>query len=340
MPNILNQDEIDSLLGAMERGEIDQFTEEKKEERFIADYNFRRPNLITKDQLRNFQTIHETFAKEMVSNLALYLRTGVEFNLVSTEQQQYGEFISSLSNITLCVVFSAEPLPGVAVIEVNLSLVFGVVDMLLGGQGDIETEIRVPTEIEVAIMDPFIERILEKLQACWTTLMDVKLKKERHESDPEYIQAAPPDAPVVVLAFDAKIGFANGIVNICYPLPMIQEVNEHLDHISGDRDNYYGRKADKNTRKQVLESLMNVPMPMSVALGDARIRGRDLMDLKPGDIIMLDKSISEPVTVSISGRPMFQARPGRLKDQVAVKICDRLKGGQDADASPTVELNF
>jgi len=340
MPNILNQDEIDSLLGAMERGEIDQFAEEKKEERFIADYNFRRPNLITKDQLRNFQTIHETFAKEMVSNLALYLRTGVEFNLVSTEQQQYGEFISSLSNITLCVVFSAEPLPGVAVIEVNLSLVFGVVDMLLGGQGDIETEIRVPTEIEVAIMDPFIERILEKLQACWTSLMNVKLKKERHESDPEYIQAAPPDAPVVVLAFDSKIGFANGIVNICYPLPMIQEVNEHLDHVSDDRDNYYGRKADKNTRKQVLESLMNVPMPMSVALGDARIRGRDLMDLKPGDIIMLDKSISEPVNVSISGRPMFLARPGKLKDQVAVKICDRVHGGPDDGGTPAVELNF
>ncbi|OGV39463.1 MAG: flagellar motor switch protein FliM [Lentisphaerae bacterium GWF2_45_14] len=340
MPNILNQDEIDSLLGAMERGEIDQFASEKKEERFVSDYNFRRPNLITKDQLRNFQTIHETFAKEMVSNLALYLRTGVEFNLVSTEQQQYGEFISSLSNITLCVVFSAEPLPGVAVIEINLSLVFGIVDMLLGGQGDIETEIRVPTEIEVAIMDPFVERILEKLQSCWMALMRVNLKKERHESDPEYIQAAPSDAPVVVLAFDAKIGFANGIVNICYPLPMIQEVNEHLDHISGDKDNYYGRKADKNTRKLVLDSLMNVPMPMSVALGDARIRGRDLMDLRQGDIVMLDKSIAEPVTVSVSGRPMFLARPGRLKDLVGIKICDRMHGGAESSGTPAVELDF
>jgi flagellar motor switch protein FliM len=336
MPNILNQDEIDSLLGAMERGEIDQFDDEEKEELSINDYNFRRPNLITKDQLRNFQTIHETFAKEMVSALALFLRTGVEFNLVSTEQQQYGEFANSLSNITLCVVFSADPLPGVAVIEINLSLVFGVVDMLLGGQGDIETEIRVPTEIEVSIMNPFVERILEKLQACWCTLMDVKLKKERNESDPEYIQAAPSDAPVVVLAFDTKIGFANGIINICYPLPMIQAVNEYLDNVSGEMDSYYGRKSDKNTRRRVMDSLLKVPMPLSVSLGEAKIKGRELMSLKPGDIISLDKTISEPLVVSIAGRPMFQGRPGRIKDRLYLKVHSRIN--PDDDELPPVDL--
>ncbi len=337
MPNILNQDEIDSLLGAMERGEIDQFEEEDKGTHRINDYNFRRPNLITKDQLRNFQTIHETFAKDMVSTLALFLRTGVEFNLVSTEQQQYSEFTNSLSNITLCVVFSAEPLPGVAVIEINLSLVFGVVDMLLGGQGDIETEIRVPTEIEVSIMNPFVERILERLQVCWNSLMEVTLKRERSESDPEYIQAAPSDAPVVVLAFDTKIGFANGIINICYPLPMIQQVNEYLDDISGEMDSYYGKKADQNTRQKVMDSLLKVPMPISVNLGSAKLKGRDLMNLKPGDIIVLDKKISEPVSVLISGSPMFNGRPGKIKDHLFVKVNERINV-EEGDAL-SFELN-
>ena len=326
MPNILNQDEIDSLLGAMERGEIDKFDEAaaKEGDVTVADYNFRRPNLITKDQLRNFQTIHETFAKEMVSAFALFLRTGVEFNLVSTEQQQYGEFINSLSNITMCVIFSAEPLPGLAVIEVNLSLVFGVVDMLLGGKGDIETEIRVPTEIEVAIMKPFVERILDRLQSCWSTLMAVKLKKERDEHDPEYIQAAPVDAPVVVLAFDTKIGFANGIINICYPLPMIQAVNEYLANVSGEMDSYYGRRADHNTRKQVLDSLLSVPLPISVKLGESRIRGQELINLVPGDIIVLNNGISDPVKIFVSGKPMYLGRPGRIKDRICVKINKRI----------------
>jgi flagellar motor switch protein FliM len=333
MPNILNQDEIDSLLNAMERGELEKFEGGEKEDLRIHEYNFRRPNLITKDQLRNFQTIHETFTKEMVSSLALFLRTGVEFTLVSTEQQVYGEFIKSLSNITLCIVFSADPLPGLAVIEVNLSLVFGILDMLLGGQGDIETEIRVPTDIEISIMDPFLNRLLEKLQQCWCTLMKVTLKKEREESDPEYVQAAPSDAPVVVLAFDTKIGLANGIINICYPLPMIQAVNEYLDNISGDMDNYYGKKADDNTRKQVMESLLKVPMPVSVKLGEAKIRGSDLVNLAPGDIIVLNSGIADPVTVSVGGKPMFLGKPGRLKKNLSVRVFDRIKHEEKVDAS-------
>jgi len=336
MPNILNQEEIDSLLGAMERGEIDKVDDKEKRSLKISEYNFRRPNLITKDQLRNFQSIHENFAREMVSSLALFLRSQVEFNLVSTEQQLYSEFISSLANVSHCVVFSAEPLPGAAVVEVNLSLVFGIVDMLLGGKGDVETEIRVPTEIEIAILNPFIDRIIEKLESCWKSLMDVTLKKERVESSPEYVQAAPSDAPVVVLAFDAKIGLANGIINICYPLPMIQQVNEYLSEASGKMDSYYGRKADEETRQQVMDSLLNVPLPLAVSLGAAKIRGRDLLSLQPGDVVVLNSELTDPVTVAISGRNLFFGKPGRIKDKLFVRLGDRF--GKAQAEKPTLKL--
>lgn len=336
MPNILNQDEIDSLLGAMERGEIDKLEAKESRTLKIAEYNFRRPNLITKDQLRNFQSIHENFAREMASSIALFLRSQVEFNLVSTEQQLYSEFISSLANISHCVVFSAEPLPGAAVIEVNLSLVFGIVDMLLGGKGDVETEIRVPTEIEIAILNPFVDRIIEKLEVSWKTLMDVTLKKERVESAPEYVQAAPSDAPVVVLAFDAKIGLANGIINICYPLPMIQQVNDYLSEAAGKMDSYYGKKADGETRKQVMDALLKVPIPVSVELGSARIRGRDLLGLRPGDVITLDSEVVDPVKLSISGHPFFYGRPGRIKDRLYVRLGERL--GDEEIEKPKLKL--
>ncbi|OGV54792.1 MAG: flagellar motor switch protein FliM [Lentisphaerae bacterium GWF2_52_8] len=336
MPNILNQDEIDSLLGAMERGEIDKAENKGSLSNNVHDYNFRRPNLITKDQLRNFETVHETFSREMISTLALFLRTNVELSLVSTEQQQYSEFISSLSSTSHCVVFSAEPLPGLAIIEVNLSLFFGLIDMMLGGKGDVETEIRTPTDIEVSVMDPVMDRILDKLKGCWSALMEVKIKKERTESNPEYIQAAPPDAPVVVLAFDAKIGLANGIINICYPLPMIQAVNEHLAASAGQMDSYYGRRADEQTRKQVIQALLEVPLPLAVELGSARIRGRDLMSLSPGDVLVLDKELSELMSVTISSRALFSARPGRIKDRLYVRIQERISHDKGSPSNISV----
>lgn len=337
MANILNQDEINSLLGAMERGKIDG-VESPPEEIVIAEYDFHRPNLVTKDQLRSFQDIHETFAREMVSSLSLFLRTGVEFELVSTEQQQYGEFTKSLPGVTHSVIFTAEPLPGVSVFEVNLSLIFGVLDMLLGGQGDIESEIRVPTDIEIAIITPFIERMMDNLQNAWRNVMkEVTLRQVGTESDPEYIQAAPLDAPVVVMTFDVKIGFASGTVNICYPLPTIQAVNEYLELAAGQMDSYYGKKADMATRQNLFSSLLEVQLPVSSTLGEATIRGSELMRLKKGDIIVLNSGIADVLPISVAGKKMFVGRPGRVKNTVFVKICDRFK---KSSGGPEINIDW
>jgi flagellar motor switch protein FliM len=330
MANILNQDEIDSLLGAMARGEIDK-TEENKDsgDVRIKEYNFRRPSLVTKDQLRSFTNIHENFARDMVAATALMLRTNVEFSLVSSEQQQYSEFVGSLSKISSSVVFSAEPLPGLAVLEVNLSLIFGICDLLLGGKGNVETEIRKPTDIEMSIVTPFIDRLIDTLRAAWATLIKVNLLKTRHETDPEYIQAAPLDAPVVVMAFDAKIGLANGIINICYPLPMIQAFIEYLEGTDGQMDSYYGRKADDETRGQVLEAILAVPLRTNVRLGTSRIRGSEMLSLSPGDIILLDTRISDPVSVSIEGRRLYTARPGRNDERLCIRLNKKIQIKED-----------
>jgi flagellar motor switch protein FliM len=85
-----------------------------------------------------------------------------------------------------------------------------------------------------------------------------------------------------------------------------------------------------------MDSLLKVPMPLSVSLGEAKIKGRELMSLKPGDIISLDKTISEPLVVSIAGRPMFQGRPGRIKDRLYLKVNSRIN--PDDDELPPVDL--
>lgn len=341
--NILNQDEINSLLGALERGKGEEPESSPqpaaaKEELTVSEYNFRRPNLITKDQLRSFQDIHEAFAREVNSGLSLFLRTGVEFELVSTEQQQYGEFIKELPQITHSLIFTADPLPGVSVFEINLSLIFGVLDMLLGGQGDIKSKVRVPTDIEIAIITPFIERLVDTLQTSWRTLIkEVNLNLVGTESDPEYIQAAPSDAPVVVLSFNAKVGFASGTVNICYPLPTIQAVNDYLESAAGQLDSYYGRKSDPANRQNLMQSLLEVQLPLIATLGNATIRGSELIRLKKDDIIVLGTAVGDVLPVSVAGKVMFHARPGRVKQNINVKICERVK---KADEGPQFKFDW
>ena len=148
--NILSQEEVDALMGAVERGELIQQDEDSASselESQVLEYNFRRPNLITKDELRMLNTLHENFTRELQSSLSLLMRANCDIKLVSTDQHQYHEFIISLSDVTHVVLLSLKPLPGLVVMEVNLSLIFGIVDLLLGGQGDIETEARKLSEV-------------------------------------------------------------------------------------------------------------------------------------------------------------------------------------------------
>ena len=256
MANILSQEEIDALLGAAERGELkDDGSIAGTDGLAITDYNFRRPNLITKDQLREFTNLHEAFVREAQTSLSLLMRISTEFRMVSTEQQQYSEFIGSLPTISHLALYSAEPLPGSIAIEINLALVFGLVDLRLGGSGGIETSIRQPTELEVAIIEPIIRKISNHLQDSWKDFVEsLKFKLLRYESNPEYLQAAPADAPMVVLAFEVKLGAeTNGIINICYPVPMILALLEKISSKGGQMDNYYGKAKDVNEiRKRLL----------------------------------------------------------------------------------------
>ncbi len=334
MANILSQEEVDALLNAVDDGVLDAPVEDEtdsEDAQTVVEYNFRRPSLLTKEQLRGFNNLHENFARDVQGMLSLRLRTNIEFKLVSTDQQLYNEFVLSLSNITHLILFPVEPLPGMAVLEINLSLVFGIVDLLLGGKGDVETETRKLTEVEIAIIEPLVENIIRQLEVSWNYVLPVKIKQDHYESNPEYVLAAPSDAPVVVLTFDAKVGLANGIINLCYPLPMVQSLLLKMQRSSGQFDNYYGKADNHDAQKHVLSALMDVPLFTSTSLGNANILARDLISLSPGDIIVLDNKINSPLCLNVGDRPFFQGRPGKVNRNVAVKINKRIDSGHETN---------
>lgn len=332
MANILSQNEVDELLGAVERGDAigeGENGEGGQGAQTVEEYNFRRPNLITRDQLRGFTNIHDEFSRELQSSLSIFLRTNVSLNLVSADQQQYNEFVFSLSEVTHMVLFGVDPLPGMAVLEINLPLVFGIVDLLLGGEGDVETSIRKLTEVEIAIIKPIIEMAFKRLSGAVKSVVDVTVQPGRAESSPEYVQAAPSDAPVVVLTFDAKIGLANGIINICYPLPLVQALLKELQGKAGQLDNYYGKTSPEESRRKIMTAFLDVPLPATAWLGDALIRTKDLMKLSVGDVLILNKEIMDPLDVYVSKELAFKARPGVSEGMLGVKIYKRVEHTQE-----------
>jgi flagellar motor switch protein FliM len=249
--------------------------------------------------------------------------------LVSADQQLYSEFVLALSEITHAIVFSVGTHPGVAVLEINLALVMGLVDLLVGGKGNVETSARKPTDVELAILEPLATMIFARLSASLRNVLPGEVKQLRHESSPEYIQATPPDAPVVVLTFDAKIGMASGIVNLCYTTPMVQAIQQELHGKSG-RFDYYDKVSQEDISQRLLTALLETPVRVAATLGSTVVRAGDWFTIAPGDILVLDESCVAPATVSVEGQPLFRGHAGRVGRSLGVKI----SGAPERSATP------
>src|SRR5439155_25371568 len=127
-----------------------------------AKFDFRRPDRIPKSQVRAIHLLHDMFVRNLVSSLSAYLRSYLLVNLVSVEQLSYAEFLDGLPSPTCIVSLGLRPLEGNGVLELNPSLVFPIIEMLLGGTGKSSMNIqRDLTEIEQRLLDGVCRLILE-----------------------------------------------------------------------------------------------------------------------------------------------------------------------------------
>ena len=164
MGRLLSQDEIDRVFKNLKDEKDD--TSAKS----AAAYDFRRPDRIAKDQLRSIHLLHDNFARNLASSLSGYLRAYVIVNLVSVEQLSFAEFTQCLPSPTVLVSLGMKPFDGNAVMELNPSLVFPLLEMLLGGSGKGQALSRETTEIEQSILEGLLRIILQDLRSAWLSV--------------------------------------------------------------------------------------------------------------------------------------------------------------------------
>src|ERR1051326_1074324 len=160
---VLSQSEIDNVFR-----NVRDVPDEDDPIKRAQPYDFRRPDRIAKDQLCAIHLLHENFARSLASSLSAYLRAYVAVNLVSVEQLSFMEFSQCLPSPTSLITLGMKPLDGNAVLEINPSLVFPILEMLLGGTGKRPTQLtREITEIEQSILDGLLRIVLHDLRASW-----------------------------------------------------------------------------------------------------------------------------------------------------------------------------
>ncbi len=327
MPEVLSQDEIDALLEALTSGDLDVETIKQKETRKIKVYDFRRPDKFSKDQIRGLQMIHESFARLLTTNLSARVRSVVQMKVVSVDQVTYEEFTRSLLNPTVLSLFVLEPLEGTSILEINPSLVFAVIDRLLGGKGEPLRKPRELTDIEMTVVRRLIDDFLSALEEAWGHVVELKLRLEGIESNPQFVQIAPPNDMTAVITIDAKIGEAEGMINLCFPYFVLEPIVSKLSA------QYWFSAVRKETPPEMVENLRKrlerVLIPVSAELGSSTLTVGELLDLDIGDVILLNQRVGALVNIKVGERVKFRGRVGTVGKKLAVQIESLVEEGEE-----------
>lgn len=269
----------------------------------VSTYNFRRPDRVSKEQLWSLHFVHERFAVNLATSLSAFLRTVTEVTIVGVDQRSYSEFLGSVPDPTAFYALTLAPLDGLAALEINPTVAFPIVDRMLGGTGHGALPDRSLTEIEQNVLDTAVGLLLQQLTDTWKAIADVQFRIHGRETRPQMLQVTGSSEVVVVLAFEMRIGEATGRVHVCIPAAAID--SRHGRFVQGWHRTT--RPPAPEEEANLLANLGRIPLPLTVRL-ETRINARDVMMLRPGDVLALGHPATSPVAIHIGGVPRFVGR--------------------------------
>ncbi len=286
-------------------------------------YDFKRPERVSKSQVIALEALHEVFARNLSASLSGYLRTIIEVRLISVEQFTYSEFTMSLPIPTSFNLLSCAPLDGHIILEVNPSILFPIIDRLLGGgRTGAQYAERPFTNIELSLVNTILARVIGQMRETWESVKAIDFTLFETESNPFLLQIVAPNEPVVLLSFEALMGEYSGMVNICIPFKVIEPIMPEFSQsnwFSAER----GRNV-KNSAKRILASIRNAPAEIAGILAETPISLCDILSLAPGDILDTGRKATQPVLLTIQGKKKYRCVPGVRGQRKVLRLTEAI----------------
>jgi len=320
MDKILSQEEVDSLLEGIEKGEVS--TEEKKEEKRedIIVYDFRGEDTPSEVKLPGIIRINERFIMTLRSSLLNILRKDIDITLEKIRSMNFSDFSKYIPLPSSLNIFKINPLggSGLLVLEGNLTFIF--IDIFFGGRGisHVKLEGRSFTPIEMKVIKKISKVMLENYESAWSEIYNVHLEYTGSEMDPQFVSIASPKERIIVSEFTIYVEGTNGNLFICFPHSILDPIMDKLKMRKAEAP------TDNNCRKVLEEILKDIELDLVCILGNNTLSANELINLKIGDTIPINTKVKFPLIITVEGIPKFKGFPGSLNGRKAIKIAELL----------------
>ena len=316
MERVLTQEEVDALLEGISEGEIE--TETKQPPEGVRPFDFTRQQRIIKADMPTLDVINEHFSQFFKVSLSMILNKTVDVSPASVKVTRFGEFMQTLPLPTSLHIYRMNPLRGHILMVIGARLAVSMVELLLGGSVEehIKLEGKTFTPIENRLIKQIVFKILADLEKAWKPVFPIKIDYLRSEFNPQFARIVMPAELVVITKFSVEIAEIEDSITICIPYSSVEPIREKLcarfqsDQL--ERDNTWIERLEKEIKETKAE--------VCVELAKTTLQVKDLLSLKKGDIIKLNKDIKSPLTLKVEGIPKFLGYAGVLKGNMAFKI--------------------
>lgn len=320
MSQILSQDEVDALLKGLSDGDIETEEEVIPECHDVQEYDLSSPRRIVRGKMPSLDITNENFTRVFRKTLSSMLRRVVGINTLSINFIKYEEFLRTLPLPSSLHIFKMVPLKGEMLLIVESKLIFTLVDYLFGGTGKEEYKIegRDFTQIENNLIKKVVLSALSDLENAWKTMMKVNTVYIRSEMNPQFAQIVAPSDVVVVVRFEIEMDYSSGLVTICIPYSSLEPIRDKL------QGGYHADKleADMEWIGRVKEELKNTTTELLVELGRTELTGREIINLKKGDVVLLDQYTSDDLPIYVERNLKFKGHPGVCRGNRAIQVSE------------------
>ncbi len=344
MTDVLDQSEVDALLAAVDAGQVASpetpsprvFGTKGPSQVDVQVYDFKRPERVSKDQMRALEALHEGFGRNLGAALSGYLRTIIEVTVAHIEQLTYSEFIHSLPNPTCFNLLKAEQLDGQLCLEISPLIIYPIIDRLLGGSNaDLFIPQRPLTQIEQRLVQRITDRATHHLSEAWSNLTPVTYSVQDFESNPQLVQIVPPNETVVVVGFELKMGNRAGTMSLCIPYNVIEPI---MGVLAAQNWFSYQRKGGQDDHQRKLKTnVVNAPVEARAFLAQTTIKLKELLALQVGDVITTEKECGKEVLIQVEGKNKFLGHIGQYRGSRAIKVtrkCEQVEAREQKPGDP------
>ncbi|MCM0081067.1 flagellar motor switch protein FliM [Geomonas sp. Red32] len=326
MEKILTKEEIDALVAAVFEGSIIPEKElakvgQQAEEFDLLDVEAHRV-------IPNLDIVYDGFIRYNRVTLSNRLGRMVEIQKGEARPYKFGDFMDILPSPVCMAIYKMDPLKGAALVALDSTLVFTIVDSILGGSGMTGGQAinRLFTSIELRLAEKIVKDVLADLERAWAPLCPVDMNLLRMEMNPRLVNIVPVEYQVHTVSMKIQIEETVGNMIMAIPFMTIEPIRDKLKR---------GMQTDMMVvdplwSYRLSEELLEAPLELSVEMGGATITLAELLDLSPGDTIMLDASDKDELTVKVGGTKKFMGIAGVSGGNKAVQISRALCGGGEA----------